>query len=240
MHADHIPWCLVLGRNWLVFAYIFQGYFAGNMSLTIAQILQTLDILWSNITRCWTQYERKTWWRHQMETFSALLDLCAGNSPVPVNSPHKGQRRGTLMFSLICARINDRVNNREAGDLRRHRGHYDVIVMNTLFRVWTHKRQSLPRPYGRAMGRPYGRTMEFFGEQIPRIVHDTSDATLKLMGNMDPLRIKHMVTTKQNNIYSYHPISNRFSWIKMYEFRMKLHWSLFLWIKLTLIQHWFR
>ena len=69
------------------------------------------------------------WWRHQMETFSALLALCVGNSPVPVNSPHKGQWRGALMFSLICARINDWVNNREAGDLRRHRGHYDVNVM---------------------------------------------------------------------------------------------------------------
>ena len=71
-----------------------------------------------------------TWWRHQMETFSALLSLCAGNSPVPVNSPHEGQWRGALMFSLICARKNDWVNNREAGDLRRHRGHYGVIVMN--------------------------------------------------------------------------------------------------------------
>ena len=64
-----------------------------------------------------------------METFSALLALCAGNSPVPVNSPHKGQWRGALMFTLICARINDWVNNREAGDLRRHLDHYDVSVM---------------------------------------------------------------------------------------------------------------
>ena len=55
---------------------------------------------------------RKPWWRHQMETFSALLALCAGNSPVPVNSPHKGQWRGALMFSLICPRLNDWVNNR--------------------------------------------------------------------------------------------------------------------------------
>ena len=53
-----------------------------------------------------------TWWRHQMETFSALLALCAGNSPVPVNSPHKGQWRGALMFSLIYACISDLVNNR--------------------------------------------------------------------------------------------------------------------------------
>ena len=69
------------------------------------------------------------WWRHQMETFSALLAICAGNSPVPVNSPHKGQWRGTLMSSLICDRINGWGNNREAGDLRRQRAHHDVIIM---------------------------------------------------------------------------------------------------------------
>ena len=78
-----------------------------------------------------THYKlQKTWWRHQMETFSALLAICAGNSPVPVNSPHKGQWRGALMFTLICARINDWVKNPEAGDLRRHLDHYDVSVMN--------------------------------------------------------------------------------------------------------------
>ena len=51
-----------------------------------------------------------------------------------VNSPHKGQWRGALMFSLIWARINIWVNNGEAGDLRRQCAHYDVIViywMNT-------------------------------------------------------------------------------------------------------------
>ena len=51
-------------------------------------------------------------WRHEMETSCALL--------APVNSPHKRQWRGALMFSLICSWINDWVNNREAGDLRRH------------------------------------------------------------------------------------------------------------------------
>ena len=60
-----------------------------------------------------------SWWRHQMDTFSALLARCAGNSPVP----HKGKWRGALMFSLIYAWINDWVNNREAG------GHCDVNVM---------------------------------------------------------------------------------------------------------------
>ena len=50
----------------------------------------------------------------------------------PRNWPfvRKGQWHGALMFSLICVRINAWVNNREAGDLRRHGGHYDVIVMN--------------------------------------------------------------------------------------------------------------
>ena len=46
-----------------------------------------------------------------------------------VNSPHKGQWHGALMFSLICVCINGWVNNFKAGDLRRHRAHYDVIVM---------------------------------------------------------------------------------------------------------------
>ena len=50
----------------------------------------------------------------------------------PVNSPHKGQWRGALVFSLICVWINGWVNNREAGDLRRHRDHYDVSVMESI------------------------------------------------------------------------------------------------------------
>ena len=48
----------------------------------------------------------------------------------PVNFSHKGQWRGALMFSLIYTWINDWVNNREGGDLRRQHGHYDVIVMS--------------------------------------------------------------------------------------------------------------
>ena len=51
----------------------------------------------------------------------------------PVNSPHKGQWREDLMFSMICAWISGWVNNRDAGDLRRHHAHYDVIVILILF-----------------------------------------------------------------------------------------------------------
>ena len=61
--------------------------------------------------------------------FHVTGPLC-GEFTRPGDSPHKGQWRGALMFSLICARMSDWVNNREAGDLRRHRGHYDVSVMH--------------------------------------------------------------------------------------------------------------
>ena len=71
-----------------------------------------------------------TWWRHQMEAFSALLVICAGNSSVPGESPHKGQWREAFIFSLICVWINGWVYNLEAGDLKRYHAHYDVTVMN--------------------------------------------------------------------------------------------------------------
>ena len=64
-------------------------------------------------------------WKH----FPHYWPFVPGIHRSPVNSPHKGQWRGALMFSLICARINSWINNREAGDLRHHRAHYDVIVM---------------------------------------------------------------------------------------------------------------
>ena len=55
---------------------------------------------------------------------SPSLAFVRGIHRWPVNSPHKGQWRGALMFSLICARINGCVDNGEAGDFIRHRAHY--------------------------------------------------------------------------------------------------------------------
>ena len=54
----------------------------------------------------------------------------------PVNSPHKGQGRGALIFSLTCVWINGWVNNREAGDLRRYLAHYDVTVKHIGLTHW--------------------------------------------------------------------------------------------------------
>ena len=67
-----------------------------------------------------------------METFSALLAICAGNSPV--HSEFLAHRPVMQSFDVYfdMHRINGWVNNREAGDLRRHHAHYDVIEM----RVW--------------------------------------------------------------------------------------------------------
>ena len=78
-------------------------------------------------------YPIYTWWRHQMETFSALLALCAGYSTVTGEFPTQRPVTRALMFSLIRAWINSWVNNREAGDLRRHLAHYDVNVTQPPF-----------------------------------------------------------------------------------------------------------
>ena len=91
-------------------------------------------------------------WKH----FPRYWPFVRGIHRSPVNSPHKGQWRGALMFSLTCVWINISVNNREAGDMRRHRVHYDVIAMLEKWgpRLWeieavadhTHLNYSDPHP----------------------------------------------------------------------------------------------
>ena len=83
-----------------------------------------------------------------MERFPRNWPFVRGIHQWPVNSPHKGQWRGVLMFSLICAWINGWVNNREAGDLGSHRAHYDVIVMIQLFTWWMLTDKHLITPKG--------------------------------------------------------------------------------------------
>ena len=61
-----------------------------------------------------------------METFSALLAFCVGNSPVTREFP--AQRPVTRSVDVFFdLRLDKRLS--EAGDLRHHRAHYDVIVM---------------------------------------------------------------------------------------------------------------
>ena len=64
-------------------------------------------------------------WKH----FLRYWPFVRGINRSPVNSPHKGQWRGALIFSLICAWMNGWVNNSETGDWRHHCAHYDVTAM---------------------------------------------------------------------------------------------------------------
>ena len=66
------------------------------------------------------------------DVMSRYWPFVRGIHRFPVNSPHKGQWRGALMFSLIRVWINGWVHNREAGDLRRYLAHYDVTVMRSI------------------------------------------------------------------------------------------------------------
>ena len=121
--------CAHNSRNIIQYSWYCSHVSSITVVTTIKQIYKTFPG-GSELGHHWVKWWlAASWWRHQMETFSALLVICAGNSPVPVISPHKGQWRRVLMFSLICTRINGWVNNGEAGDLRRNRTHYDVTVM---------------------------------------------------------------------------------------------------------------
>ena len=86
------------------------------------------DLEWISLPdsrQCGILHDDVIKWKH----FPRNWPFVRGIHRSPVNSPHKGQWRGALMFSLICVWMNGWVNTREAGDLRRYRGHYDVIIM---------------------------------------------------------------------------------------------------------------
>ena len=82
---------------------------------------------------CWI-HDDVIEWKH----FQRYWPFVRGIHWSPANSKHKGKWRGTLMLSLICAWLNSWVNNREAGDLRRHRAHYHVSVMTCQERTGNH------------------------------------------------------------------------------------------------------
>ena len=90
---------------------------------------QTSAIMWKALP--WHDDVIK--WKH----FPRYWPSVRGIHRSPVNSTHKGQWRGALMFSLICVWIKGWENNREAGDLRRYRAHCDVTVM-AWHDLWLH------------------------------------------------------------------------------------------------------
>ena len=124
-------------------------------------------------------------WKH----FPRNWPFVRGIHRSPVNSPHKGQWRGALMFSLICVWINGWVNNREAGDLRRYRGHYDVIV--TWGRTGTNSLSQLMATY---LIDAYKHHAAFMGKPllqlVPRIEHLPPACCCYLKRSSDSLLIQ--------------------------------------------------
>ena len=116
-----------------------------------SKVVDTVDFRYITVDYNAIGKETK-WWRHQIKTFSTLLAICAGNSLVTGEFP--AQRPATRSFevSLICAWLDGWVNNGEAGDLRRHRVHYDVTVMksyvHTMNSPKTHHTSPLRVSYG--------------------------------------------------------------------------------------------
>ena len=72
---------------------------------------------------------KKTWWRHQMENIFRVTGHLCGEFTVP--GEFSAQRPDTRSFDgFFDRRLNKRLRNTcEAGDFRRYRAHYDVIVM---------------------------------------------------------------------------------------------------------------
>ena len=107
----HSMICRDLFRDIYIYTHITDIYlFERIVSLALGKYMHDDVIKWKHFPRNWP--------------------FVRGIHRTPVNSPHKGQWRRALMFSLICVWINDWVNNREASDLRRYHAYYDVIVMN--------------------------------------------------------------------------------------------------------------
>ena len=77
--------------------------------------------------------------RHAVSNHQPHWPFVRGIHRSPVNSPHKGQWRGALMFSLICAWINAWVNNREAGDLSPLWRHCNGVVSQSYPHCFTQK-----------------------------------------------------------------------------------------------------
>ena len=142
------PWYLLCWTKLILSSHI-KGYLTCRCGSNIKSIIMKLIIQnsslalalewlggeWHSTLLMIIQHVFRQWHDDiiKWKIFSRNWPFVQGIHRSPVNSPHKGQWRGALMFSLICVWINDWVNNREAGDLRQYSAHYDVIVM-----TWCH------------------------------------------------------------------------------------------------------
>ena len=111
---------------WLWYTQFFIVACASFFLFMYSIILNMLwyDVIW--LTLFSRIHDNVMKWKH----FPRYWPFVWGIHRSLVNSSHKGQWHGALILSLICAWTNgSAIDNREAGDLRRHRIHYDVTVM---------------------------------------------------------------------------------------------------------------
>ena len=104
----------VLIRCWFSWSLLVNG----TSEARIAAMFPVLcSILWCVLSIHWplcSTNSQHSWWRHQMETLSALLALCVGNSPVPGEFPL--QRPVTRSFDVFFdMRPNKRLSKQSWG-----------------------------------------------------------------------------------------------------------------------------
>ena len=103
-------------------AHSLWSEFTRNISISAAEGLR------AKLLTCYCQqkfrHDDVIKWKH----FPRYWAFVRGIHRSPVNTPHKGQCRGAVVLFFICAWIRGWVNTDAAGDLRRHRVHYVVIV----------------------------------------------------------------------------------------------------------------
>ena len=175
---------------------------------------------------------QNSWWHHQMETFSASLAICPGNSPVPGEFPT--QRPVTRSFDVyLDLRPNKWLSKQSWGrwfetlscSLWRHRNVWLLIVWH--WATWqSHSGDEVWFQYT-SMG-PAQEALSTC-HMTPWQANDTL-----IMIELTNWGWDKMATVSKTTF------SNAFSWMKMYEFWLKSHWSLFLNVQLTILQHWFR
>ena len=106
---------------------------SGIIANPCSKYLKTFLDTYADVYGKWICNHISPWCRHQMEIFSALLVICAVNSPVTGELP--AQRPVTRSFDIFFdLRLNKRLCKHSWGWwFETHRAHYDVTVMTECY-----------------------------------------------------------------------------------------------------------
>ena len=177
-----------------------------------------------------------------METFSALLALCAGNLSVTGEFPSRRPVVRSFDF-FMYAWINGWVNNREAINLRRHRAHYDVTVMYSNYEMGQFMSKYV-NPDMACCRHSRGRCnkiAEYFSDKylIATMTSNRKTKSTRISSVENGVWGLNITLTDWGRI-SQKTFSKAFSWMKIYEFCLRFHWNLFPRFSSTIFQQWFR